>query len=131
MNANEAIIGSKYLAAEDIPVEVIQKEGNVVTLRSGKTGNTINVPLEYQLKESEGEIVMTTENMTDTSAQVTPVKRGAKSALIDGGLKGNLPTEEIVKLVLEAFPDLSEKNVRNLVSVRRSKQKKASTAATA
>ena len=124
IKAKDATIGNKYLASDDIPVEVIQIESTTVTVRSGKTGNIVLLPLEYQLKISEGEIVMTTENVAGAPAPVTSPKRGVKSALIDAGLKSNLPTEEIVKSVLEAFPDLSEKNVRNLVSVRRSKLKK-------
>lgn len=128
IKASESIIGSRYLAAEDIPVQVLKIENNTVTVRSGKTGNIITLPLEYQLRESEGEIIMTTENTVGTPTQVSSPKRGAKSSLIDEGLRGNLPTDEIVRKVLEAFPDLSEKNVRNLVSVRRSKLKKLPTA---
>jgi hypothetical protein len=128
IKASEATVGNKYLASDDIPVEVLQIEANAVTVRSGKTGNTVTLPLEYQLRESEGEIIMTTENTAGAPAQVNSPKRGAKSALIDEGLRSSLPTDEIVRKVLEAFPDLSEKNVRNLVSVRRSKLKKLPTA---
>jgi len=127
IKASKAIIGNRYLASDDVPVEVLEKEANTITVRSGKTGNIVTLPLEYQLKESEGEIIMTTENTAGAPAQVNSPKRGVKSALIDEGLKGSLPTEEIVRKVLEAFPDLSEKNVRNLVSVRRSKLKKLPT----
>jgi len=128
IKASEATVGNRYLASDEIPVEVLEKQQGLVIVRSGKTGNIISLHPEYQLTESEGEIIMTTENTAGAPAQVNSPKRGAKSSLIDEGLRSSLPTDEIVRKVLEAFPDLSEKNVRNLVSVRRSKLKKLPTA---
>jgi hypothetical protein len=41
IKASEAIIGNRYLASDDVPVEVLEKEANTITVRSGKTGNIV------------------------------------------------------------------------------------------
>ena len=63
----------------------------------------------------------------ETAAPVTKERRGKKSTIIDEGLQTTLSTDEIVQKVLAAYPDFPEKNVRNLISVRRSKLKKSTT----
>jgi hypothetical protein len=81
-------------------------------------------PLPHKLEEG----VLNPMNETE-AIQAKPEEkksdRGRKSILIDEALKANLPTKEIVEKVKAEFPDFADKNIRNLISVRRSKLKKA------
>ena len=66
------------------------------------------------------------EAITTPTLVSTPVeeKKLKKSTLIDQGLLGKLSTKEIVTNVLVSFPEATEKSIRNLISVRRTRLKK-------
>ena len=132
INAAEVVVGMKYLTPSKIVVEVIEKRVKEVMVRSEETGHTVSIPLTYKLEplieaeviKQELPIVAEEKAMTDEQAVVAPVRKVKKSNIVDEGLKNNLAADEIVKNVLAAFPEATEKSIRNLVSVRRSKTKK-------
>jgi hypothetical protein len=135
LEAKDSEVGRNYIGTSGIAVCILSKN-NKVLVRSDKTGNVVEIPPTYLLTKIEGDISMAKDTSTEdnsATATATPAegsKRGKKSHLIDEALRQNLSTDEIVQKVLTEFPDLAEKNVRNLVSVRRSKLKKASSTAT-
>lgn len=135
LEAKDSEVGRKYTSGSGICLYILSKN-NKILVRSDKTGNVVEIPPTYLLTKIEGDISMAKDTSTeDSSATATAApaagsKRGKKSHLIDEALRQNLSTDEIVQRVLSEFPDLAEKNVRNLVSVRRSKLKKASSTAT-
>ena len=65
------------------------------------------------------------EVLSAAPPEPTKEKKVKKSTLVDQGLRGNLATAEIVASVLESFPEATEKSIRNLISVRRSRLKKS------
>jgi hypothetical protein len=136
INACESVAGQKYLTPSKIVVEIIEKRSNEVVVRSEETGHTVTIPPTYKLiPYIEAEVVKTElpivaeEKAMDEQTPETPVatetpRKVKKSNIVDEGIKNNLSIDEIVKNVLAAFPEATEKSVRNLVSVRRSKMKK-------
>ena len=122
MQAKQSEIGRAYSTRSGVQIEVVEKSDNKVIVKSCETGNLISVPPEYELKE----IIMSDVTPTPPTEVVQPVslKKMKKSNIVDDGLKNGLATDDIVKNVLASFPDNTEKAVRNLVSVRRSKLKK-------
>jgi len=134
--ASEGNIGQKYKTASGIVVEIIEKKEVAVVVKSGDTGNKVNIPLSYPL-EPVGEVVISEpckitnfkeeKAMSETLTPAVEAPKGRKvkkSNIVDEGLKAGLSVEEITKNVLAVFPETQEKSVRNLVSVRRSKFKK-------
>ena len=67
---------------------------------------------------------MSEETASSTLEAKPKEKKVKKSNIVDSGLAAGLTVDEITKNVLAAFPETLEKNVRNLISVRRSKVKK-------
>lgn len=136
INAAEAVVGQKYDTIPGIHVEVVEKTPVSVIVKSLETGNNVVVPLDYKL-DAVGEAVtlnasplkvVTEEVMSNDTNTVEAPKKVKKSDIVDNGLRSNLSVDEIVKNVQQFFPETLEKNVRNLVSVRRSKLKKSNTA---
>jgi hypothetical protein len=134
INASEVEVGRKYLTPSNIVVEVLEKRPHEVVVRSEETGHNVSVPLTYKLTPYiEAEVVKTelptvaeeiVMNEQETTQAVETPRKVKKSNIVDEGIKTNLSIDEIVKNVLAAFPEATEKSVRNLVSVRRSKMKK-------
>ena len=52
------------------------------------------------------------------------LKKTKKSTVVDNGLKENLSNSGIVEKVKLLFPEATDKSIRNLISVRRSRMKK-------
>lgn len=134
INASDVEVGRKYLTPSKIVVEILEKKSNEVVVRSEETGHTVNIPLTYKLTPYiEAEVIKTelpavaeekVMNEQETPQVVETPRKVKKSNIVDEGIKTNLSIDEIVKNVLTAFPEATEKSVRNLVSVRRSKMKK-------
>jgi hypothetical protein len=132
LNASEAIVGEVYSTSSGISVEVIEKRTQAVIVKSLETGNSVTLPLSYQLipviKNMEVVTMSETNQPTGSAGLAVEAKPKAgklkKSNVVDEGLRTGLSVDDIVKNVLAAFPETPEKSVRNLVSVRRSKLNK-------
>jgi len=124
ISAKDSKIGSSYQTPTGIIVQVVSKNDSKIIVKSGKTGNTIELSQDYKFKEIKMEETLMTEDTAPAVTTTNKEKRGKKSTIIDEGLKTSLSTDEIVQKILATYPDFPEKNIRNLISVRRSKFKK-------
>jgi hypothetical protein len=125
MQAKQSEVGKLYSTRSGVRVEVVEKSDVKVVVKSNESGNLISVPPEYELKEIIMSDVTPTPTPVTETTQPVSLKKTKKSNIVDDGLKNGLSTDDIVKNVLATFPDNTEKAIRNLISVRRSKLKKA------
>jgi len=67
---------------------------------------------------------MTTVTTSVPNKTARKSRKLKKSNVVDAGLQENLSNKEIITSIQNAFPGSTEKSIRNLISVRRSKLKK-------
>lgn len=121
IEAVEGQIGQKYRTSFGL-IQIIEKRRRDVVVISANTDHKILLPLNYKIFPAE--VISMSEDTVATVVKTESGKKLKKSNVVDDGLRDGLSTDEIVKNVLTSFPETPEKSIRNLVSVRRSKQKK-------
>lgn len=126
IRASEAVVGKTYKSLTNFLVEIVEINSADVVVKSIETGHLISVDLDYRLVDVDEKITVSVEEgkMDETVSPATNMRKVKKSTLVDEGLKAGLADADIIKKVLESFAEATEKSIRNLISVRRSKMKK-------